>query len=51
VQYAQHTVAEGWNALKFTLARYPDKHCGHEVLCNGFHNPAHLAKSVDRALR
>src|SRR3989449_5824498 len=28
----------------WTLARYPDKLCGHEVLCNSFRNPAHLAK-------
>jgi alkanesulfonate monooxygenase SsuD/methylene tetrahydromethanopterin reductase-like flavin-dependent oxidoreductase (luciferase family) len=26
------------------MARYPDKLCGHEVLCNSFRNPAHLAK-------
>src|SRR2546422_1327801 len=44
VQYAGHNVAEGWSLLAWTLARYPDKLCGHEVLCNSFRNPAHLAK-------
>ncbi len=44
VQYAQHDVAEGWSLLAFALARYPDKLCGHQVLCNSFRNPAHLAK-------
>ena len=44
VQYANNRVAEGWSLLAFALARYPDKLCGHEVLCNSFRNPAHLAK-------
>src|SRR2546428_443193 len=44
LQYAGHNVAEGWSLLAWTLARYPDKLCGHEVLCNSFRNPAHLAK-------
>ena len=44
VQYAAHDVAEGWSLLTWALARYPDKLCGHEVLCNSFRNPAHLAK-------
>ena len=44
VQYAGHKVAEGWSLLTWALARYPDKLCGHEVLCNSFRNPAHLAK-------
>ena len=30
--------------MAWTLARYPDKLCDHEVLCNSFRNPAHLAK-------
>ncbi len=46
VQYGQNKVAEGWSALAFALGRYPDKLCGHEVLCNSFRNPAHLAKMV-----
>ncbi len=44
VQYGTHNVAEGWSMLAFALARYPDKLCGHEVLCNSFRNPALLAK-------
>jgi alkanesulfonate monooxygenase SsuD/methylene tetrahydromethanopterin reductase-like flavin-dependent oxidoreductase (luciferase family) len=46
VQYGSHNVAEGWSVLAFALARYPDKLCGHEVLCNSFRNPALLAKMV-----
>jgi alkanesulfonate monooxygenase SsuD/methylene tetrahydromethanopterin reductase-like flavin-dependent oxidoreductase (luciferase family) len=49
VQYGEHNVAEGWSALAFALARYPDKICGHEVLCNSFRNPAHLAKMAATA--
>jgi alkanesulfonate monooxygenase SsuD/methylene tetrahydromethanopterin reductase-like flavin-dependent oxidoreductase (luciferase family) len=44
VQYADNNVAEGWSLLAFAMARYPGKLCGHEVLCNSFRNPAHLAK-------
>jgi alkanesulfonate monooxygenase SsuD/methylene tetrahydromethanopterin reductase-like flavin-dependent oxidoreductase (luciferase family) len=44
VQYDGHKVAEGWSLLAWAMARYPDKLCGHEVLCNSFRNPAHLAK-------
>jgi alkanesulfonate monooxygenase SsuD/methylene tetrahydromethanopterin reductase-like flavin-dependent oxidoreductase (luciferase family) len=44
VQYAGHPVAEGWSLLAWAMARYPDKRCGHEVLCNSFRNPAHVAK-------
>jgi len=46
VQYNGHKVAEGWSLLAYALARYPDKICGHQVLCNSFRNPAHLAKMV-----
>ena len=49
VQYGGHRVAEGWTLLAYALARYPDKLCGHEVLCNSFRNPAHLAKMVATA--
>ena len=49
VQYGQHKVAEGWSMLAFALARYPDKLCGHDVLCNSFRNPAHLAKMAATA--
>ena len=49
VQYDGHKVAEGWTLLTWALARYPDKRCGHEVLCNSFRNPAHVAKMVATA--
>ena len=49
VQYEHHKVAEGWSLLAFALARYPDKMCGHDVLCNSFRNPAHLAKMAATA--
>ncbi|MEN9935926.1 MAG: hypothetical protein RLZZ387_2505 [Chloroflexota bacterium] len=49
VQYEHHPVAEGWTMLAYALARYPDKLCGHEVLCNSFRNPAHLAKMAATA--
>lgn len=49
LQYGDHKVAEGWTLLAYALARYPDKLCGHEVLCNSFRNPAHLAKMVATA--
>jgi alkanesulfonate monooxygenase SsuD/methylene tetrahydromethanopterin reductase-like flavin-dependent oxidoreductase (luciferase family) len=49
VQYGSHKVAEGWTLLAYALARYPDKLAGHEVLCNSFRNPAHLAKMVASA--
>jgi alkanesulfonate monooxygenase SsuD/methylene tetrahydromethanopterin reductase-like flavin-dependent oxidoreductase (luciferase family) len=49
LQYGAHKVAEGWTLLTWALARYPDKRCGHEVLCNSFRNPAHLAKMAATA--
>jgi alkanesulfonate monooxygenase SsuD/methylene tetrahydromethanopterin reductase-like flavin-dependent oxidoreductase (luciferase family) len=48
-QYGNHPVAEGWTLLTWALARYPDKLCAHEVLCNSFRNPAHLAKMAATA--
>jgi alkanesulfonate monooxygenase SsuD/methylene tetrahydromethanopterin reductase-like flavin-dependent oxidoreductase (luciferase family) len=44
VMYADRDVAEGWSLMVYALARYEDKLCGHQVLCNSFRNPAHLAK-------
>ena len=44
--FGDNKVAEGWSLLTYALARYPDKLCGHDVLCNSFRNPAHLAKMV-----
>jgi alkanesulfonate monooxygenase SsuD/methylene tetrahydromethanopterin reductase-like flavin-dependent oxidoreductase (luciferase family) len=49
VQYGANKVAEGWTLLTWALARYPGKLCGHEVLCNSFRNPAHLAKMAATA--
>lgn len=49
VQYGEHNVAEGWTLLAYALARYPDKICGHDVLCNSFRNPALLAKMAATA--
>jgi alkanesulfonate monooxygenase SsuD/methylene tetrahydromethanopterin reductase-like flavin-dependent oxidoreductase (luciferase family) len=49
VQYGDHRVAEGWTLFAYALARYPDKLGSHEVLCNSFRNPAHLAKMVATA--
>ena len=49
VQYNGHKVAEGWTLFVWALARYPDKLCGHEVLCNSFRNPALTAKMVATA--
>ncbi len=49
VQYNGHKVAEGWTLFVWALARYPDKRCGHEVLCNSFRNPAHTAKMIATA--
>lgn len=46
VQYGSKNVAEGWSLLAYGLARYPDKIQGHQVLCNSFRNPAHLAKAA-----
>ena len=49
VQYDHHNVAEGWSTMMYALARYSDKTCGHEVLCNSFRNPALLAKMAATA--
>lgn len=49
VQYGDAKVSEGWTLSTYALARYPDKLCGHEVLCNSFRNPAHLAKMAATA--
>jgi len=49
VQYGNKNVAEGWSLLMYALARYEDKLCGHQVLCNSFRNPAHLAKMTSTA--
>ena len=49
VQYNGHNVSEGWTMAVYALARYPDILVGHDVLCNSFRNPAHLAKMAATA--
>lgn len=49
VQYGDAAVAEGWTLFAYALARYPHKLHGHDVLCNSFRNPAHLAKMAATA--
>jgi alkanesulfonate monooxygenase SsuD/methylene tetrahydromethanopterin reductase-like flavin-dependent oxidoreductase (luciferase family) len=49
VQYGANKVAEGWTVMAYALARYPDKRCAHEVLCNSFRSPALLAKMAATA--
>src|ERR1044072_8463644 len=49
VQDGGHKAAEGCARATRALARCPDKLCGHEVLCNSFRNPAHLAKMAATA--
>ncbi|MEX1018031.1 MAG: LLM class flavin-dependent oxidoreductase [Litorilinea sp.] len=49
VQYGGKPVGEGWTLMVYGLARYTDKICGHQVLCNSFRNPAHLAKMAATA--
>lgn len=42
-------VMEGWTMLSYCLARFPDKVCGHQVLCNEFRPPSVLAKMAASA--
>jgi alkanesulfonate monooxygenase SsuD/methylene tetrahydromethanopterin reductase-like flavin-dependent oxidoreductase (luciferase family) len=42
-------VMEGWTMLAYCLARFPDKVCGHQVLCNEFRPPSVLAKMAASA--
>jgi alkanesulfonate monooxygenase SsuD/methylene tetrahydromethanopterin reductase-like flavin-dependent oxidoreductase (luciferase family) len=42
-------VMEGWTILAYCLARFPDKVCGHQVLCNEFRPPSVLAKMAASA--
>ena len=46
VQYEQHKVAEGRSLLTYALARYPDKLCGHDVLCNSFSSLFRVVSSI-----
>ena len=49
VMYNGHDVAEGWTLLSYALGRYDNILCGHQVMCNSFRNPAHLAKMAATA--
>jgi alkanesulfonate monooxygenase SsuD/methylene tetrahydromethanopterin reductase-like flavin-dependent oxidoreductase (luciferase family) len=44
VQFGDSPLLEGWTALTFLCAQYPQFHVGHMVLCQSFRNPALLAK-------
>jgi alkanesulfonate monooxygenase SsuD/methylene tetrahydromethanopterin reductase-like flavin-dependent oxidoreductase (luciferase family) len=44
VQFADDPFLEGWTALTYLAAEYPQFHVGHMVLCQSFRNPALLAK-------
>jgi alkanesulfonate monooxygenase SsuD/methylene tetrahydromethanopterin reductase-like flavin-dependent oxidoreductase (luciferase family) len=44
VQFADDPLLEGWTALTYLAAEYPQFHVGHMVLCQSFRNPALLAK-------
>jgi alkanesulfonate monooxygenase SsuD/methylene tetrahydromethanopterin reductase-like flavin-dependent oxidoreductase (luciferase family) len=49
VQYGSGRVADSWTMFAYALSRYPDKLCGHQVLCNSFRNPAQVAKMAATA--
>jgi alkanesulfonate monooxygenase SsuD/methylene tetrahydromethanopterin reductase-like flavin-dependent oxidoreductase (luciferase family) len=44
IDHLQGDVLEGWTALTYLAARYPDLHWGHTVLAQSFRNPALVAK-------
>jgi len=44
VQFGDSPVLEGWTALTYLAAQYPQFRVGHMVLCQSFRNPALLAK-------
>jgi len=44
VQFGDSPVLEGWTALTYFAALYPQFQVGHMVLCQSFRNPALLAK-------
>jgi alkanesulfonate monooxygenase SsuD/methylene tetrahydromethanopterin reductase-like flavin-dependent oxidoreductase (luciferase family) len=44
VQFAEDPLLEGWTALTYLAAEYPQFQVGHMVLCQSFRNPALLAK-------
>lgn len=44
VQFSDSPLLEGWTALTYFAAQYPQFQLGHMVLCQSFRNPALLAK-------
>jgi alkanesulfonate monooxygenase SsuD/methylene tetrahydromethanopterin reductase-like flavin-dependent oxidoreductase (luciferase family) len=44
LQYDRSSLLEGWTALTYFAAQYPQFQVGHAVLCQSFRNPALLAK-------
>jgi alkanesulfonate monooxygenase SsuD/methylene tetrahydromethanopterin reductase-like flavin-dependent oxidoreductase (luciferase family) len=44
LQFGESPLLEGWTALTYLAAQYPQFHVGHMVLCQSFRNPALLAK-------
>lgn len=44
LQYENNPILEGWTALTYLAALYPEFDFGHAVLCQSFRNPALLAK-------
>lgn len=44
MQFGDSPVLEGWTALTYLAAQYPQFQVGHMVLCQSFRNPALLAK-------
>ncbi|MBV9230590.1 MAG: LLM class flavin-dependent oxidoreductase [Chloroflexi bacterium] len=44
VQFGDMPLLEGWTALTYLAAQYPELQLGHMVLCQSFRNPALLAK-------
>ncbi|MGI8586597.1 MAG: LLM class flavin-dependent oxidoreductase [Chloroflexia bacterium] len=44
LQFDDNDQLEGWTALTYLSALYPQFECGHEVICQSFRNPALLAK-------
>jgi alkanesulfonate monooxygenase SsuD/methylene tetrahydromethanopterin reductase-like flavin-dependent oxidoreductase (luciferase family) len=44
LQFGSSPVLEGWTALTYFAARYPQFRIGHAVLCQSFRNPGLLAK-------
>jgi alkanesulfonate monooxygenase SsuD/methylene tetrahydromethanopterin reductase-like flavin-dependent oxidoreductase (luciferase family) len=44
LQFGESPLLEGWTALTYLAAQYPQFRMGHMVLCQSFRNPALLAK-------